>query len=331
MARSELLKDIPQHEREPLAEIWKASGSSVESSNAEKISELLHTVGVRISRSKVTAVFTILSIVVALVFLGFCLTVFNNVQTVFSEQSKTAQLSIYIKDGTTNEVTEKLAQAANQMQGVESVRVIDKSQALKEFSQMVGSDSALLVGLDQQNPLPASLEVTFAQSALEQASFERVINEFKDNVHVESVVSHGGSLSEIGRALKSLRFFTVVAAFGVAFIAAFAIFSAVRLSVFAYQDEIEIMTLVGATPGYMRAPFIFEGALSGALAGIIATVVCSLSLGGLSSYLKTSSLALVLGISDLSFSAWTMIFIVIFGAVVGAFSSWVASVRSVHA
>ena len=37
----------------------------------------------------------------------------------------------------------------------------------------------------------------------------------------------------------------------------------IRLAVYARRDEIEIMKLVGATDGYVRAPFLLEGALQG--------------------------------------------------------------------
>ena len=39
----------------------------------------------------------------------------------------------------------------------------------------------------------------------------------------------------------------------------------IRLAVYARRDEIEIMKLVGATDGYVRAPFLLEGALQGLL------------------------------------------------------------------
>src|SRR5262249_44766193 len=51
----------------------------------------------------------------------------------------------------------------------------------------------------------------------------------------------------------------------------------VRMGVYERRDEIDILRLVGANPGFIRAPFLVEGALQGAigagaaLTGIAAT------------------------------------------------------------
>jgi cell division transport system permease protein len=39
--------------------------------------------------------------------------------------------------------------------------------------------------------------------------------------------------------------------------------------VYARQDELDIMRLVGATPGYVKGPFVMEGMLQGGLGGLL--------------------------------------------------------------
>jgi cell division transport system permease protein len=53
-----------------------------------------------------------------------------------------------------------------------------------------------------------------------------------------------------------------------------------RLAVFARRDEIEIMKLVGATNGFVSAPFLIEGVLQGLLGAVLA-VLALLGLHGL--------------------------------------------------
>jgi cell division transport system permease protein len=45
----------------------------------------------------------------------------------------------------------------------------------------------------------------------------------------------------------------------------------IGLNISLHQDEIEIMRLVGATSGYIRAPFIFEGVFYGLFSAVAAT------------------------------------------------------------
>ena len=51
------------------------------------------------------------------------------------------------------------------------------------------------------------------------------------------------------------------------------IVNTIRLTVAARRQEIEIMTLVGATRGFIRWPFLIEGALQGAAAALVTTVL----------------------------------------------------------
>jgi cell division transport system permease protein len=56
-------------------------------------------------------------------------------------------------------------------------------------------------------------------------------------------------------------------------VAALIIGTAIRIAVFARRDEISIMQLVGATNGYIRRPFLLEGAITGLLGGLLAALL----------------------------------------------------------
>ena len=49
--------------------------------------------------------------------------------------------------------------------------------------------------------------------------------------------------------------------------------NAIRLSIFARRKEIEVMKLVGASDGFVRTPFVFEGLLQGLVGSILAALV----------------------------------------------------------
>ena len=48
------------------------------------------------------------------------------------------------------------------------------------------------------------------------------------------------------------------------------IYGVIRLNVLARREEIEILRLVGATRGFIRGPFLVEGAFQGAAASLLA-------------------------------------------------------------
>ena len=48
----------------------------------------------------------------------------------------------------------------------------------------------------------------------------------------------------------------------------------IRMAVLHRSNEISIMSLVGATDGFIRRPFLLEGCLKGALGGLVALGLC---------------------------------------------------------
>ena len=87
--------------------------------------------------------------------------------------------------------------------------------------------------------------------------------------------------------LFSLRRIAGVAAgaLGAAFaaVAALIIGTALRIAIFARREEIYVMRLVGATDGFIRRPFVLEGAMAGALGAVLAIVLTWLTWRSVSS------------------------------------------------
>jgi cell division transport system permease protein len=72
---------------------------------------------------------------------------------------------------------------------------------------------------------------------------------------------------------------------GFALVAALIIGTAIRIAIFARRDEILIMRLVGATNGFIRRPFLLEGALTGLAGGVLALLLTLAAHGVVSSLL----------------------------------------------
>jgi len=52
--------------------------------------------------------------------------------------------------------------------------------------------------------------------------------------------------------------------------AVFTISNVMRLTMYAREDELDIMRLVGAAPAYVKGPFVVEGMIQGGLGGLLA-------------------------------------------------------------
>ena len=69
------------------------------------------------------------------------------------------------------------------------------------------------------------------------------------------------------------------------FAVTFIVGNTIRLTVMARRDELEIMSLVGATPFFIKAPFLLEGMIQGAAGAICALLLLS---GGYFAFLSGS-------------------------------------------
>jgi cell division transport system permease protein len=73
----------------------------------------------------------------------------------------------------------------------------------------------------------------------------------------------------------------------------FVMASVLRLAVLARRDEIDIMLLVGATPGFIRGPFLVAGLCQGVFSGGLALLLLEAARRATAGYARSSSLALV--------------------------------------
>ena len=79
----------------------------------------------------------------------------------------------------------------------------------------------------------------------------------------------------------------------------------IRLSIYSRQDEIELMLLIGATPRFVRIPFLLEGMLQGFMGSILALFF----VGGVHLYMKKEFGCL--GYSYLSKQLFVLLYLVV--------------------
>src|SRR5216683_401259 len=122
----------------------------------------------------------------------------------------------------------------------------------------------------ERNPLPASIEV-------------KLKPQYRDAEHVRDVAERLGGFGFVddvrfGRdwVEKLDRLRQIAAAVGLVVGAAFAVVAiiiigtTIRMAVLQRGREIAIMRLVGATNGFIRRPFLLQGAIKGMLGGLVA-------------------------------------------------------------
>jgi cell division transport system permease protein len=207
--------------------------------------------------------------------------------------------------------------------GVEVV-LVSPAQALDRLRVQLGDLGGALDGLSR-NPLHATLELTPRGGGDLRALADRVSNVGGvaevdyGREWVDRLEALGGALRGFGTA--SLALLAVAALLVVA--------NTIRLAVYARRDEIEIMKLVGATDGYVRAPFLLEGALQG-LCGAALAAAGLLAVQRLVLPRAAAAFAFASGASAPHLAAQHCAVLAAAGALVGLCGSYLAVGRSLR-
>jgi cell division transport system permease protein len=98
---------------------------------------------------------------------------------------------------------------------------------------------------------------------------------------VERVIDLADAASQIASIAAAARLAGLIAFAVAAAIALLVVNAAIRLAVAARRDELEIMHLVGASDGFIRLPFLLEGAAFGSIGALAGAALVGLLLAAL--------------------------------------------------
>jgi cell division transport system permease protein len=206
--------------------------------------------------------------------------------------SKNLKAEIYLKDASTEVQAAQLVSDLKTIDIVEKVDYISKEQAQKEFADSSSNPEDLLkaYAIVGESVLPASIRVSVTDlSRIAEVGQKAQNSTYKDIVDKVSL-GKVESKKTIDRAVSAQRFITVgsvISAGTLTVVSILIIFNTIRMAIYTRREEIRVMKLIGATPNYIRGPFVVESSLYGAFAGVMSTVVVYSLIYGLGS--KVSS------------------------------------------
>ncbi len=221
------------------------------------------------TRTPTLSILSIVTIAFALFVVGLFGLVAVNLQEALAGIEERVEIVMYLQRGSPRAAAVAARTDIRSFPEIESVEYVTEDDALERArSELVEFQDAF--GELVTNPLPASLEIKLKPGFRDEASVAAVARRLEGFRFAEDIRFGRDWIAKLDR----LR--DVTAAIGLFIGAAFALASVIiigttiRMSVIQRADEIAIMRLVGATDGFIRRPFLLEGAVKGALGGITA-------------------------------------------------------------
>jgi cell division transport system permease protein len=208
-------------------------------------------------------------IALSLFLVGIFGIVAHNVREALHSVEERVEVVAYLKDDAVPEMVNTARQDIAKSAEVREVRYISREQALQKAKVELPEMGAIFGALED-NPLPASLEISLNAGQRGPESVEAVAQRVKAYPFVEEVRYGSEWLDKVFLLRRVAAATTVVLGSAFAIVAALIIGAAVRISIFARRDEIAIMRLVGATDGFVKRPFLLEGLATGIMGGVLA-------------------------------------------------------------
>ncbi|KAK1548323.1 hypothetical protein Q3G72_028393 [Acer saccharum] len=161
-----------------------------------------------------------------------------------------------------------VAEAIAQFEGVDKVVLVTPEQALARFAARSAEAQALVDGVDP-NILPATLELSLAGGHVEIERLQALASRIGAVAGVASVEFGAELVERLRRLIGLLRWGGLGIGVLLGGATVFLLSNTIRLTVYARREEILILRLVGATPFFVRMPFLLEGALWGLGGGVL--------------------------------------------------------------
>ena len=217
-------------------------------------------------RTPAATMMTVLVIAIALLLPGILRQLEDNLVPVAASAQDSARITLFLFADVTEQNGLQLSKDLLERYSSISVRYLSSTAALAEFRANSGLDRVI----DQlnRNPLPASITV---------------VPQFQFTAEVESLASDLANLPEVEtirvdlawiERLSALRELVMQLRILLAAILSLAVLliigNTIRMSIENRRSEIDVLKLVGGTPGYIARPFLYCGLLLGAAGGLIA-------------------------------------------------------------
>lgn len=220
-------------------------------------------------RAPLLSALSVTTIAFSLFVLGLFGLVAVNLRQALQGVAERVEIVAYLLPGTPIETITTAEQDIEAFPEVASADYVSEDSALARARRELVEFRDLLRELES-NPLPGSIEVKLKPGYQDAAHVNAVADRLRGFAFVNDVRYGRDWVEKLDRlrGLAAAVGLVVGAAFAV--VAVIIIGTTIRMAVLQRSREIAIMRLVGATDGFIRRPFLLQGALKGLLGGLVA-------------------------------------------------------------
>jgi cell division transport system permease protein len=235
------------------------------------------------------------------------------------------RISVFIEpaQAATAAQAESLAAEVRDWPEVATTQMISPQDGLQQLREQSGFGDTLT--LLEDNPLPWVMSVTPVDDSPDRVG--TVLDKLQQQPWAELVQADLGWLrrlqSMLDLAAATIQLLAILLAVAVLLVVS----NTIRLDVQNRQDEIDVLALSGATPAFIRRPFLYTGFLYGVLGGTAALLLLALTLLLLRAPMAAMARAYAADLTLQLPQAASLSMVVVGSGVLGLAGAWLAVSR----
>ncbi|HEY2733154.1 MAG TPA: permease-like cell division protein FtsX [Polyangiales bacterium] len=274
----------------------------------------LRTALLAFRRAPLLSALSITTIAFSLFAFGLFGLVALNIRDALQHIEERVEIRAFVADSTSVEQLTAASDEISRFAEVSKVEVVTQADALERARKELGEFNDVF----ESEFLPASLDIHLKPGFRDPATVKRVADRLRGYQFVDDVRYGEEWITQLYRLRNIAGVAGLTLGLAFAAVAIIIIGATIRMAVLARAREISIMRLVGATDGFIRLPFLIEGALKGILGGAFALLMTYLAMQVLDQYLHFSTAF---------FDRRLALLGVLFGALMGLMGSAVSVAR----
>ena len=181
-------------------------------------------------------------------------------------------LSIIMDDASNRADAQRIENYLKSSPYAKTVEYISKEDALKDHIANLGDNPKDFLGY---NPLKASIEIKLHALYANNESVNLIESKLKAFEHINRVVYQKDMMSLVNDNVRKVSLILLALAVILLFVSIALINITIRLSLYSDRFLINTMKLVGATPWFIRRPYIGSSMMNGFIASVFSLILLS--------------------------------------------------------
>ena len=202
----------------------------------------------------------------------------QNLKSLTDDKREVPTISLFIKQDISEQQARDRGELIEELSQIDKVLLVPRDEALADFRKITGFAETLET-LDE-NPLPHVLVVTphidlIGDPANDMQELAKKLEAYPEIDLVQMDLEWVSRLRSILRISERAVFIISVL---LALTVLLVIGNTIKLNIENRKEEIQVSTLIGASAGYIRRPFLYTGIWYGLFGGVISLVLVHLAL-----------------------------------------------------